>query len=277
VIGLLAGLVWVGDATRWPAAETLPQQGEATDAQAADMLVHSSAALARLIREPQNTWSNIAFVFGGAFLLASARQRVTRGVAVTLIVVGVGSFFYHASASRVLRHGDVAAMYWLFMMSVPLCVSALVQRWRARIDHLTVALVIFTGMLAVLVTASRNTPLMGFKPLSLHLATALTAAMVILSIAAVAHRRSTLAAALQLLGIVTLFGIAAACQTNDRPGRRLYRPDLPLQAHAVWHVLAAVTFVWAARFLDGAGVWTAENESPKEPGPSPTSGPKALL
>ena len=54
-----------------------------------------------------------------------------------------------------------------------------------------------------------------------------------------------------IAGLVTIFGVAAVCQVNDRPGGRFFRPEWPVQLHAVWHVLAAVAFAGAMRLLDG--------------------------
>src|ERR1043166_6388299 len=116
---LLASLAVVRDASRWPEAENPPLQAEAAivSRDAVDP-THSPEALGRLIREPQNTWSNIMFVFGGAYLLSTSASRIARYTGIALIAVGAGSFFYHASASVALRHFDVAAMYWLYLMAV---------------------------------------------------------------------------------------------------------------------------------------------------------------
>src|SRR5205814_5600524 len=100
-------------------------------------------------------------------------------------------------------------------------------------------------------------PFWGLKLLSLHVATSVAAAVMILSLAYVVLRLETIPTALEFLGIVTLFGVAAICQTGDRPGGRLFRPGALVQAHAMWHILAAVTFVWAIKLLDRAGVIAA--------------------
>src|SRR4051812_47378339 len=93
---LLLALAWVHAPDNWPPVEPKPYQGEAADLTKAG---HSAPALARLIREPQNTCSNLVFVFGGAFLFATSRTRGARLIGVPLVAVGVGSFLYHASAS----------------------------------------------------------------------------------------------------------------------------------------------------------------------------------
>lgn len=250
VVALVVVLAGVGKPARWPAAETPPQQGEAAIAAVGGALpVHAPAALARLVREPQNTWSNLAFVWVGALMIASAGRRLRRCVGVTVIAVGIGSFLYHASVARALRQLDVAAMFWVFLMMGFLCAAALAPRWREWIEQRAGLWLGVTLLAAVGLTVLRNVVVAGGKPFSLRVAAAIAAATIILSIAQVARRRETVGAALQMLGIVTLFGVAVGLQTVDRPGGRWFRPDAWLQAHAVWHVLAAAALGWAARFL----------------------------
>ena len=45
------------------------------------------------------------------------------------------------------------------------------------------------------------------------------------------------------LGLALITGVAVVCQLGDHPGHFLSRPESPLQAHAVWHVLMA-TAAW---------------------------------
>jgi hypothetical protein len=254
ILALLGALAWVREPAGWPSPETPPQQGEAAEPASANKApTHAALALARLIREPQNTWSNLAFVLGGAFLVSVSAQRLARCVGGALIGVGSGSFLYHASASRELRHLDVAAMYWVFLAATALCISALWPRWRPKLEAHAMSVLGAALLAAVALTAARNVVIAGGKPFSLKIATAVAAGIVIVSLAIVARRRENVSVALQFLGIVTLFGVAVAFQTADRPGGRLFRPDAFIQAHAVWHVLAAAAFVWAVRLLDQAG------------------------
>src|SRR5688572_15814022 len=97
IVGLVSTLLFVGEPARWPAVETPPHQGEGANLPSSGTpVLHAPSALARLVREPQNTWSNLVFVCGGALLVSLAATRMARGVGVPLIAVGVGSFLYHA-------------------------------------------------------------------------------------------------------------------------------------------------------------------------------------
>jgi hypothetical protein len=244
---LLLCLALIRDPARWPAPEAIPYQGEAADGAGQ---VHSAAALARLIREPQNAWSNLAFVIGGTLLLATRRTRGARALGIPLIAVGVGSFLYHASASAALRQLDVGAMYWLFLAAGVYCLGILLPTVQRVLETYVAGIMAATLMAAVALTLSRNVIVFGVKPFSLTVATAVSAAVLLLSVARTALRKESVSAALQLLGIVSVFGAAVYLQLGDRPGRALYRATAMIQAHAIWHVLAAGAFVWAVALLD---------------------------
>lgn len=244
----IAVLAIVGNSTRWPEPETPPQQGEAaTPENHGEKQAHRADALARLIREPQNTWSNLAFVAGGAVLIAGGAGRMTRVIGVALVGVGIGSFLYHASASRTLRHLDVAAMYWLFLLAGASALGALRAQARAWLDRHAFALLAASLVAAVALTLARNVRLAGVKPFSLTIATGVTATLIIAALARVAWLQRSLPSA---AAIVALFAAAVTCQLGDRPGGWLFAPGAPVQAHALRHVLSAAAMVLAVRLLD---------------------------
>lgn len=245
---LIGTLLLVRDARRWPSPEPRPYQGEAANPNGPG---HSNAALARLVREPQNTWSNLAFVAGGALLLGTARSRHGRMIGAPLVGVGIGSFLYHASASAALRELDVAAMYWLFAMAAVECAGALSADFRRRLDGWAALSLVLTLAGAVGLTLARNVVAFGFKPLSLTVTTAVTAAVLIFTLVMITVRRSRGPGSfVELTVLLLVFAAAVCCQLADRPGGILYRPGAFVQAHALWHLLAAIAFVWAMRTLD---------------------------
>ncbi len=250
--GLLIMLGLVGRADRWPPPENPPRQGEALDAAALrrGAVGHSAGALARLIREPENTWSNLAFILGGAWLLTQASRRRARGVGVALIATGVGSFLYHASASRTLRHLDVGAMYWLFIGTAAFAIASIRPRLARWLEAPGTGFAAAAAVAAGLVTAGRNLRLAGVKPLALTTLTALTAAVLAAALGLTALRRRTVRARLGAGGALALFALAVICQVGDRPGGWLVNPEGVIQAHALWHVLSAAALVLAVRTLD---------------------------
>ncbi|OFZ17199.1 MAG: hypothetical protein A2X86_01745 [Bdellovibrionales bacterium GWA2_49_15] len=76
-----------------------------------------------LIRQPSNTWSNLSFIFFAAVIAVQAR-RLREGenpltriktlpylYAASCLLVGLGSFFFHASLTFVGQWVDVLGMY----------------------------------------------------------------------------------------------------------------------------------------------------------------------
>lgn len=244
-------LLAVREGVRWPEAEVPPRQGEAV-LRGSTPPQHMPEALRRLVREPQNTWSNLAFVLGGAWLLVRGRLRMARAVGVALVVVGVGSFLYHASASRTLRHLDVGAMYWLFLLLAALALGNVAAVWRNWSEPRAALIAIGTALAAVGLTAGRNLVVLGMKPFSLTIATGLAATLTIASLVIAGWRRRTGRMGVAVAGVCALFAVALVCQLGDQPGRWLFNPGAVVQAHALWHVFSAAAVVGAVAVLDRA-------------------------
>lgn len=257
----IGALAFIGRPERWPPPEQPPRQGEAMDAVPGAPPGHASAALGRLVREPQNTWSNVAFVLGGAVLIAVGINRNARMIGVVLIAVGIGSFLYHASASRTLRHLDVGAMNWLFLVAALFSVSSHWPALRKHGDRFTGTILIVTLVLAVVATAGRNWRVLNFKPLALSNTTATAATIMITSLILVAWHRRSWSTTVGLAGIVTLFAVALTCQIGDRPGGWLCDPNAIVQAHALWHIFSAAAFVLAVRELDQHATRVLDHEN----------------
>jgi hypothetical protein len=234
----------------WPASESPPQQGEALDSGklAGGHAVHAATALARLIREPQNTWSNLAFVICGAWLAIVSVRKISRLVGLALMLVGIGSFLYHASASAFFRILDVCSMYGLFFTLFFLAAGS----FSVGIEKLTrdhpALLLSSAALFAVVLTLSRSFELFGFKPLSIASATVITSLLLLGSgLYVILQQR---AGWLRGFAALTLFAVAAACQIGDRPGGWLCDPNHVIQAHAVWHVLSALALLLYVQLVD---------------------------
>jgi hypothetical protein len=227
--------------TGWPEPESPPRQGEALDsvAFARGELRHSADAEARMIREPLNTWTNLAFTVAGAALVARSIYPSSRLVGWTLVAVSVGSFLYHASASRTLRHFDVGAMYALFFCIAVAATPAVRLVSHAAIDRRARVLAVVAVAIAIVVTFARNVVIFGIKPLALSVATACTATVFAAALLSTARQQPRASVFWRASASLGLFAVAVVCQTGDRPGAWLCAPNALIQAHALWHVLAA--------------------------------------
>lgn len=64
--------------------------------------------------EPSNAWSNVAYVLVGAWILWQRRGRppsALSAIGVAAVLLGVGSFSFHATGVRMFEVVDVAGMY----------------------------------------------------------------------------------------------------------------------------------------------------------------------
>ena len=243
---LVAAALWVAllfvHASSWPSAESPPRQGEALDAGALSrgLAVHSKGALARVVREPQNTWSNLAFVFVGAILFYSVRPGFHRQFAFAFLCLGLGSFFYHASASRFLRHLDVAAMFWVCLYLIVASVTSIRPRVTGWLDRFSAYFGVGTLLFAASAAGARNVHVFGAKPLVVSLFTILSVGVSFCVFCYLAWRDRTKSGVLETLVVLVCLGLAAVCEEGDRPGHWGCNPEFPIQLHAVWHVLGAL-------------------------------------
>ena len=217
-------------------------QGEALDslALAHGEIKHSTEALNRIVREPQDTWSNLAFIFVAAVLLSPSFSGFRRQSAYALYGLGVGSFLYHASASRFFRNVDVAGMFWVCLYLLACTAAVFRPRWSRLFDRFAKPFAVASFVIAILATYGRNLRVLEFKPLSISFFTVVTVAVSIITLCTVLVRRRARQDLLSMVVIVLFLGVAVVCEEGDRPGHWGCDPDAFIQLHAVWHILGAI-------------------------------------
>jgi hypothetical protein len=240
----------------WGPPETPKVQCEALDSASLPPLVRD--ALARryhdrvataVVREPQNTWSNLAFIFVGLWIAARDRRPHARLLSAALIALGLGSGLYHASLLPAWRNVDVATMAWT---SFALCHFGWlsVRGGTTPPPRRTLLIGLLGGTVAIVATTLRNhVVIFGQKPFATTFLTAfgigivcvlLIRGLVVAPRVATAHRQATDRVPwLRFAALAATVALAVACQANDRPGGCLCRPGAPVQGHAGWHVLMA--------------------------------------
>jgi hypothetical protein len=84
-------------------------------------LVFCEEALCAWIKTPANSWSSLAFGFVGLMIYLSERRmpdKELQGYGLMAVLIGLLSFFYHASLTRLGEIGDLSSM---FLIGIFLC------------------------------------------------------------------------------------------------------------------------------------------------------------
>jgi hypothetical protein len=208
------------------------------------------AELCAWIRNPANTWSNLAYILAAIPMWRAGGSR-SRVLGWAALFVGVSSFVYHASATYVFQIGDFLGMFTF--VGLPLSYNAVRLGWlRPGREGRGVLAVIAAGC-SLLLVARLLTPypiqLIVFGMILFVIAQELVIARRI----AVPRRTFWIAVALLFTGA----GFSSADLS-----RLWCDPDNHwLQGHALWHVLGAASLVALARFYRELETNAAPSES----------------
>jgi dihydroceramidase len=172
------------------------------------------------IKQPANTFSSLAFVVVALFALARFGRRQSPGpliYAFALVVVGLGSAWFHATLTFNAQFADVFGMYLVATFALFYSIGRLRPLSPATLFSSYVAT---NAVLAVLLYWVRVARRLIFA---------------LLRVAVIA-----LASATRYLWIgVGIMGVAFIIWILDFT-RLLCVPDSLIQGHAVWHILGAV-------------------------------------
>ena len=186
-----------------------------------------------LVRQPANTWSSLAFVAAALWVAARLSRRKRSGEAVlapaeaalflgALVLVGLGSAFYHASFTFVGQVFDVSGMYFV-------ATFILLHRLGPRLGLPPIGAILgFVVVNAVLMAGQVTTPGARRIVFGVLLLSALGVEW-----NAAREGRRWLAAGSGLMGAAFVIWIL------DR-WRLVCAPESLLQGHAAWHVLGAL-------------------------------------
>ncbi len=193
--------------------------------------------LCALIVEPSNTWSSLAYVIIGVFLLITAVRDIRMAmIALAQIAIGVGSFAFHATGALA---GEFADQVGMFMLSCLILVYAwghargATRRWMASTYVAFVA--VSTAILYVI-------PVLGIPLFGVQLASGLGWEMY--------HRSRAPDRAIykNLVRGILIFVGAFAIWITDITGLLCEPTNHWVTGHAIWHVLCAVSIERLFRF-----------------------------
>lgn len=196
---------------------------------------------AGFIRQPIDTWSNLAFVLIGLLVLEDVlrpsptrsnllAQRRTYGMvyAFAAILIGLGSWFYHASLTFVGQWFDVMGMYLLGTFMVLYNVTRL-RPLSNRVFVVSYALFnLALGFSLIVAPALRRYLFGGLLLVTIALEVSIR------------RRHVTHIRTVYFIAALLIYVLAQIIWTLDL-NHILCDPNSLLQGHAVWHVLTAIS------------------------------------
>ncbi len=237
----------------WKSAEIPKAQLEACDPRklvswaAPTTALYREEALHRLVREPQNTISNLAYFFTGFAVLLAAATVPGRALGLAGIFLALGSGLYHCSLLPEWRLIDILGVYVVLGTLLVLGLGGIVRGWSSgwRAWAWPAAAWVAAAWMGI----HRNDYRWGwFKPFdsTVVVAAGMAGGFVLVALAwrkiAVQDRRR--AAALSA-GMTGCFVVAILGGQGDRAGGFWANPNGLIQGHAVWHVAGAAALLLA--------------------------------
>ncbi len=200
-----------------------------------------------IVLEPENTWSNVGYLFAG--LLVVYRSRTFRGIAVGALfcVVGITSGLYHAvPVDYTLQVLDVTSIYWALLFLIGYAILSLEVHFHAKergvlVEKLLLAAALVVGSIVSVSRLLNSTPAFVIMVGVLFLLTAVGFAAPSRQIKALSYREI----AGYLMGMIALGLFATVFRLGDGDGRVLCDPDGPFQFHAMWHLFSAMLLLVA--------------------------------
>ena len=205
---------------------------------------HCEANLAGWIAAPADSWSNLAYLAVGLWLLRRGSNGPARALGAISVVVGACSFAFHASYTYAGQALDFAAMFLL--TGWILARGAVRAGWAAE------------ARLAAVWAGVVGASLSLFA--AFHARGIAVQTIMIAHVAAVAAQEAWLFRSgrpsrsyAPFAAALALVAAACACWRLDHADR-FCAPDRHLfQWHAAWHALTAAAFIPLARFQSRAG------------------------
>lgn len=187
--------------------------------------------------EPSNAWSNVAYVLVGAWILWRRRERLDTAItaiAVAAILLGVGSFSFHATGVRIFEVVDVSGMYLISGLGLTFALQRLLS-WSDGVAVLFFAASALASSLVMVGLGNDGIVVFAVQVLATF------------AIEIGLRGRTPSGVGVWLVRAIVILGIALVIWLLDKHGP-LCDPDNHLvTGHAVWHVLTALSllcFYW---------------------------------
>ena len=194
------------------------------------------------IKQPANAWSSLAFVVVAVMVLVRWRRMRSPGgaaypllYAFTLVVVGLGSAYFHATLSFRGQFADVLGMYLIATFALLYSIGQLRSLPAALFVGVYIAANAVLAMLLYWVPVYRR-PIFGLLILAVLFVELL-----------VRRRHGPRSGGRHLLVAAAIMTLAFLIWILDYT-RAVCAPDSWVQGHAVWHILGAVAAWYLFRY-----------------------------
>jgi len=190
--------------------------------------------------EPSNAWSNIGYVLVGLWILQRCRPwpgNPRTAIGIAAILLGLGSFAFHATGVRVFEIVDVAGMYLMSGLGLTFALGRLFAWPAARSVTFFVGLVLASSLLMI-VLGNDGIVVFGAQVFS------------VVGLEVALRHTNPPGAVVWLLRSVGAVSLGFVIWLMDLHGP-LCDPDNHLvTGHAVWHVLTALSLAFFYRFQE---------------------------
>jgi len=217
--------------------------GKLANAASVSTALYAPEKLDRLIREPQNTLSNLAYCWAGLAIVVAGRKIFSLSLGWGSVFLGLGSGAYHASLLPEWRLVDILGVYVVLFSVVGLGVAAV---WRIELSKrawLAFAAVIWVA--AVFCGIFRNDVRIGGLKVfdSTYVVVGFVTAGFLLGLLA-SRRAPGRSAYWRVFTVLSIFAaIAFTGGLGDRFGGFWASPEGLVQGHAVWHTFGALALI----------------------------------
>ena len=256
---LLIVAAWNPCGKFWGSVEEPKAQCEAYDAARLKTMpvlsaeIYDREKLDRLIREPQNTISNLPYAVVGLAVFFAARRPLSRGWAIGCVFLGFGSGMYHAALLPEWRLIDILGVYVALFGLTAIALSAQVSKpmklsYEAAMTSVFWIIAFWTGI-------HRNDVRVGrFKLFdSTYVVVAAVAFSSILALRSFVRTADKRRSVFSLAALVIAAPLAFAGGLGDRFGGFLADPEGLIQGHSIWHACGAIALLASYEIFAAAG------------------------
>ncbi len=192
------------------------------------------------ITQPANTWSNLFYILVGILIIKSARhdeRSHLQGIGWIAVLVGIGSFFFHASSTFIGEFCDLAAMF-LFANYMLFFNAKRLWGWSLRSTALGYIFANIFSLGALLMV----------RPIGIAMFTAQVTIAMLLEIYIGLTTKNRDWSYVPLRNLCLTFSLAFLLWNLDYRGIWCDPHNHWLQGHALWHTLNSFCFWFAYRY-----------------------------